>query len=208
MTLISSQIGYDFDGVLCHTMPAFIQYWKDKYGWDIDCINTREFRMDFGPDYNFKHIVEDIETSINMFQPYLYPHTYAMELVREIGTRLNQVPIIITARSENNREVTEMWLNHWLAYPYELIMTGDTPKADVVAEQEGMLYFVEDRYSTCHSLAQLCDKVFMPRRPWNIGRDLLSEAIVPVNNLVEVYNDILGNSDTDSRDDSIPADNA
>jgi len=192
MALLSSQIGYDMDGVLCDTMPAFQQYWLDNYDHIIDNTTLRGFEIPFGENYNFKNLHKDIIAAINMFQPYLYPHAYALELVREIGTKLNQVPIIITARHRENYDVTVAWLDHWLAYPYELIMSGNKAKADVISEQEGMLYFVEDRYKTVHSVAPVCEKVYMPRRTWNQGRELLRDNIYEVNNLIEVYNDILG----------------
>lgn len=198
MALVSSQIGYDIDGVLCDTMPAFIQYWKENYDWDIDDITSRVFEMPMPPDYNFKDIHFDIITAINTFQPYLYPHAYAMELVREIGNKLNQVPILITARHEDNEEVTRRWLNHWLSYPYDLVMAGGKSKADIIAECEGMLYFVEDRYKAVHSIAPVCEKVYMPRRAWNEGRELTRENIVPVNNLIDVYNDIFGTNEEEA----------
>lgn len=202
MALVSSLIGYDLDGVLCDTMPCFVQHWKEKYDWVIEDTDNRQFEMPMPPGYNFKDIHQDIIDAINTFQPYMYPHAYALEIVREIGNKLNQVPIIITARHPENEEITRRWLNHWLAYPFDLVLTGNKNKADAVAECEGMLYFVEDRYKTAHQISHVCEKVYMPRRVWNQGRELTQSNIIPISNLIEVYNDILGSGSEDTDSDS------
>lgn len=190
-----TMIGYDFDGVLCDTMPAFLAYWKAKYDWVIADFDTRQFEMPFQPDYNFKDVYDDIAESINEYNAYCYPHAFAMELVREMANRSNEVPIIITARVEENRKVTEMWLQHWLGIPYELELTNGKTKAELIAEHDGMLYYIEDRFQTVNEIAPVCEKVYMPTRVWNTGRPLQHDNIMPVANLIEVYNDIFGDED-------------
>ena len=190
MTEINSLIGYDFDGVLCDTMPCFVRHWKDKYDFTVADVETRTFNLDFFPEYDFKNAHDDIAEAINTYNQYCYPHTFAMEIVREIANRLNQVPIIITSRPEVNKEITEAWLQHWLGIPYLLIMIDGKSKADSIAEQEGMIYFVEDRYRTVHSISHLVEKVYMPIRVWNTGRELKADNIIPVGSLVDVYEDM------------------
>jgi uncharacterized HAD superfamily protein len=180
-------VGYDFDGVLCETMPAFHQYWYEKYGWRILDGETRTFDMPMPPDYDFKNIYSDIVEALNLYQPYLRPHAYAMEMVREMARQSNETPIIITARSLKNKEVTENWLKDYLGIPFTLVMDTKS-KAETIAEWR-IKYFVEDRFKTVNTL-NMCEKVFMPDRSWNSGR-VPQDFVVRVNNLIEVWDEIM-----------------
>jgi uncharacterized HAD superfamily protein len=184
-----TKIAYDFDGVLCSTMPAFHQYWKEKYNWKIfdHEKGNRSFEMPMPEDYNFKFISKDIEEAINKFQSFLYPHAYAMELVREMANNFNEQPIIITARNAANKDVTDAWLKRYLGIPYVLYLVGgDTgenkPK---LIEGLGVKYFVEDRFKTVNSIKS-CRKVFMPDRPWN-GNRKPNKHVLRVRNLIDVW---------------------
>jgi uncharacterized HAD superfamily protein len=184
-------------------MPAFMLYWKENYDWVVEDYDEEGkclgWNMPMPPDYNFKDIHDDIAKAINTYQNYLYPHAFAMEMIRELARASNSPPVIITARREDNRDVTNEWLQYHLGIPFDLRMVNNGPKMDVIAECQGMQYFVEDRFKAAHDISHVCDKVYMPRQPWNQGREITRENVIPVHNLVEVYNDILGN---DTEDDA------
>jgi uncharacterized HAD superfamily protein len=185
-----NKIAYDFDGVLCDTMPAFIQYWQEKYSWTIWEHTTNTFNMPLPEDYDYSKIHGDIVEAVNLYQPYLQPYAFAMEMVREIAREYNEQPIIITARRPENVEVTRSWLKAYLGIPFTLISTGEKGKGsgenkpDVIAEHK-IQYFVEDRFKTCNSIKS-CDAIFMPDRPWNWDRTPLDH-VIRVNNLLDVW---------------------
>ena len=180
-------IAYDFDGVICSIMPAFHQYWKEKYDWTIFDGDTRTFNMPMPKDYDFKHISDDIAEAINLYQSFMRPCAYAVEMVREIANVMNQTPIIITARRYENKEVTEEWLRHYLGIPYSLTFAEGRGKPDICKEWK-ITHFVEDRFRTVGNLAEVCDHVYMPDRVWNSRRKHLEfDNITRVNNLIDVY---------------------
>jgi uncharacterized HAD superfamily protein len=180
-------IGYDFDGVICETMPAFHQYWKEKYSWSIFDGDSRTFEMPMPKDYDYKNISDDIEEALNLYQSFLRPYGYALEMMREIANVLNQTPIIITARRIQNREVTDEWLSHYLGIPYTLVFAEGRSKPSICEEWK-VTSFVEDRFKTVGNLAHVCDHVYMPDRVWNSGREHRGfKNIHRVNNLIDVY---------------------
>jgi len=174
-------------------MPAFHQYWSEKYDWRIFDGDGRSFNMPMPPDYDMKNIHSDIVEAINLYQPYLKPHAFAMEMVREFANRWNETPLIITARRPENVEVTDSWLQHYLGIPYTLVTTGSEVsssgenKPDTIAKW-GVRYFVEDRFKTCNNIKS-CDQVFMPDRPWNTHRVPLDH-VMRVNNLLGVWDEV------------------
>ena len=124
----SKTIGYDFDGVICEVMPAFHQYWKEKYNWMMFDGNLRTFDMPMPEDYNVKHISDDIAEATNLYQAYMRPPAYAVEMIREIANVLNETPIIITARRKETSEVTDEWLKNYLSIPYTLVFAEGRSK--------------------------------------------------------------------------------
>jgi hypothetical protein len=194
----TTTIAYDFDGVLCNTMPAFHQFWFEKYNWNIWEGEARTFLMPMPEDYDFKNINTDIQEALNMYQAYLHPHAYAMEMVREMARQFNEQPIIVTARAAVNKDATDAWLKFHLGIPYTLYcIGGDTGegKPEVLAGMH-IRYFVEDRFKTVNNIKS-CETVFMPSRPWNTGRTPLDH-VVRVNNLIEVWDYIMQEGEDDS----------
>jgi beta-phosphoglucomutase-like phosphatase (HAD superfamily) len=180
-------IAYDFDGVLCNTMPAFQQYWQEKYSFRISANAQTEFAMPMPEGYDERGIGNDIEEAINLYQGYLQPFSFAMEMVREFAREYNEQPIIITARRKVNIEATDTWLKHYLGIPFTLVaVTGHSKKAEIVGPEWGIAHYVEDRYRTVNELAATGVKVFMPERKWNMGRPL-HDSVVVVNNLLDVW---------------------
>ena len=181
-------IGYDFDGVLCESMPAFHRHWKEKYGFDMFDLGHPTFEMPMPEDYDLKDIHEDIVEALNTYQLYLHPHSYAMEMVREFAKEFNETPIIITARSKKVTRSTNEWLKMCLGIPYTLVhVEGHGNKADVIASYK-VKHYVEDRFRTCNQINS-CEKVFMPDRAWNWDRTP-QDHVVRVHDLVDVWDHI------------------
>lgn len=180
-------IAYDFDGVICDTMPAFEQHWFTKYDWLIPQSDSWEIGMPEG--YDYKHIVDDISEAHQLYQSYLYPHTFACESIRHIANQLQESPIIITARRREDREVTEAWLKHWLGIPYTMYVTSGKRKDDIVKSMK-IRYFVEDRFKVATEVGEVCDTCFMPNRPWNAGRSTTSR-VTRINDLVNIIDTVL-----------------
>lgn len=190
-----TKIAYDFDGVLCNSMPAFHQYWQEKYNYRMSDYKHNSFEMPMPKDYNMSNIYSDIVESINLYQTYLWPHTFAMEMMREFAREYNEQPIIITARSRKTTEVTDAWLRHYLGIPFTLVhVGGHSGKADIVGPEYGVQYYVEDRFRTVNQLAKTEVKTFMPERPWNYGRPLPDNVVI-VNNLLDVWDWIQQNEE-------------
>jgi uncharacterized HAD superfamily protein len=195
-----TQIAYDFDGVLCDTMPAFHQFWREKYNHEIRDFTSSTFEMNLQDGYDLKDIYKDITDAINTYQPYLQPYAFALELVREFARQYNEQPIIITARRAESREVTSSWLKAYLGIPFTLMIVGEAGTASGANKPEilaglGVKYFVEDRFKTCNSIKS-CERVFMPDRSWNWNRTPLDH-VVRVNNLLDVWDYIEGGEGED-----------
>ena len=173
--------------MICDIMPAFHQYWKEKYNWMIFDGEVLEFEMPMPEGYDIKHISDDVAEATNLYQAYMRPHAYAVEMIREIANVLNETPIIITARRKETSEVTDEWLKHYLGIPYTLVFTEGRSKSSICEEWK-ITHFVEDRFKTVGNLAQVCSAVYMPDRARNSGREHKGfDNIHRVNNLIDVY---------------------
>lgn len=180
-------IAYDFDGVLCDTFPAFEQHWFTKYNYLIP--QSSSWYMGMPEDYDEKNMHDDILEAHQQYQAHLYPHAFSMESVRHMANQLQESPIIITARKEDSKEVTEAWLKHWLGIPYTLYMTAGSRKDDMVKSLK-IRYFVEDRFKVANEIGEVCETCFMPKRPWNVGRQP-TERVTRINDLVNIIDTVL-----------------
>lgn len=92
---------------------------------------------------------------------------------------------IITARSKDMKEATEVWLKMHQVPHDSLSMTDSQPK-DSIAKNLKVEFAIEDNPKHATILAETGITVFVPEYPWNRGK-LNHKNIIPVKNCSEIF---------------------
>ena len=170
------QIGFDFDGVIADIGEAFIRLACTKYGHcDLTLEQISSFQVEQClnmPRSTIEMIFEDIlQDSIGTG---LKPIDGAVDSLKQLS---RHAPVtIITARPEIG-PVSD-WLNHYYgseATRIKLVSSGDHDDKERYIRAHDILYFIDDRLTTCMMLAESGLKPLVFSQPWNrAGHDLPS----------------------------------
>jgi uncharacterized HAD superfamily protein len=170
------QIGFDFDGVIADIGEAFIRLACTKYGHcDLTLEQISSFQVEQClnmPRSTIEMIFEDIlQDSIGTG---LKPIDGAVDSLKQLS---RHAPVtIITARPEIG-PVSD-WLNHYYgseATRIKLVSSGDHDDKERYIREHDILYFIDDRLTTCMMLAESGLKPLVFSQPWNrAGHDLPS----------------------------------
>ncbi|MBT8328096.1 MAG: hypothetical protein HKP52_04580 [Desulfofustis sp.] len=170
------QIGFDFDGVIADIGEAFIRLACTKYGHcDLALEQISSFQVEKClnmPRPTIDKVFEDIlQDSIGTG---LKPIDGAVESLKQLSRR---APVtIITARPEIGP------VSDWLQLHYgseaariKLVSSGDHDDKERFIREHDILYFIDDRLTTCRMLAESGLKPLVFSQPWNsAGHDLPS----------------------------------
>ena len=169
-------IGFDFDGVIADIGEAFIRLACTRHGHcDLELEQINSFQVEQCLDMDratIEQIFEEIlEDSIGTE---LKPIDGAVESLKQI---YRQAPVtIITARPEIG-PVSD-WLNLYFGAEAERIMlvsSKDHDDKERFIRQHNLIYFIDDRLTTCRMLAESGLKPLLFAQPWNRhGHDLPS----------------------------------
>ena len=171
-----AQIGFDFDGVIADIGEAFIRLACTKYGHcDLTLEQISSFQVEEClnmPRSTIEKIFEDIlQDSLGTG---LKPIDGAVESLRQLS---RHAPVTsITARPELG-PVSD-WLNHYWgtdATSITLVSSGHHDDKERYIREHDILYFIDDRLTTCIMLAESGLKPLVFSQPWNrAGHDLPS----------------------------------
>ena len=165
------QIGFDFDGVIADIGEAFIRLACTKYGHcDLTLEQISSFQVEQClnmPRSTIEMIFEDIlRDSIGTG---LKPIDGALDSLRQLS---RHAPVtIITARPEIG-PVSD-WLDHYYgseATRIKLVSSGDHDDKERYIREHDILYFIDDRLTTCMMLAESGLKPLVFSQPWNRSR--------------------------------------
>lgn len=177
------QIGFDFDGVIADIGEAFLRLACTNYGHcDLTLEQISSFQVEEClnmPRSTIEKIFEDIlQDSIATG---LKPIDGAVDSLKQL-TRHTPVTII-TARPEIG-PVSD-WLRHYFgaeATRFKLVSSGHHDDKERYIRMHNILYFIDDRLTTCVMLAESGLNALVYSQPWNrAGHDLPS-----VNNWQEI----------------------
>ena len=170
------QIGFDFDGVIADIGEAFIRLACTKYGHcDLTLEQISSFQVEecLNMDRStIEKIFEDIlQDSIGTG---LKPIDGAVDSLKQLSRR---APVtIITARPEIG-PVSD-WLNLYCGSEADritLVSSGHHDDKERYIRDHDILYFIDDRLTTCLMLAESGLKPLVFSQPWNRrGHDLPS----------------------------------
>ncbi len=176
-------IGFDFDGVIADIGEAFIRLACTRYGHcglELEQINSFQVEQCLDMDRaTIEQIFDDIlQDSIGTE---LKPIKGAVEALQQLS-RQAQVTII-TARPQIGP------VSDWLklhcgdeAEAITLVSSGNHDDKERFIRQHNLVYFIDDRLTTCRMLADSGLKPLLFTQPWNRhGHDLPS-----VNNWREI----------------------
>ena len=155
-------IGFDFDGVLCYSVPFLIRFFHDKYGfWLTD--NKPKFHFDFPPEYDIRKVRTDIAEAILKYNKHMTPHKDAVTGLHNIVDVLDIERVkVVSARHPSTEIVTKRWLEKWfpsLQFETHIINRGSQKRK--ACEELNITHFVEDRYKTVLDLAKTLNTVFI-----------------------------------------------
>lgn len=162
------QIGFDFDGVIADIGEAFIRLACTKYGHcDLTLEQISSFQVEQClniPRSTIEMIFEDIlQDSIGTG---LKPINGAVDSLKQLS---RHAPVtIITARPEIG-PVSD-WLNHYCgseATRITLVSSGDHDDKERYIREHDILYFIDDRLTTCMMLAESGLNPLVFSQPWN-----------------------------------------
>lgn len=164
-------IGFDFDGVIADIGEAFIRLACTNHGHcDLKLEQISSFQVDQCldmPPGTIEQIFEDIlQDSIGTD---LKPIDGAVESLRRLSSH---APVtIITARPEIGP------VHDWLRLHYgegadrlKLISSGNHDDKERYIRQHNIIYFIDDRLTTCRLLAESGLKPMVFAQPWNRDR--------------------------------------
>ncbi len=161
-------IGFDFDGVIADIGEAFIRLACNSYGHcHLKLENIRSFQVDQCIDLPLS-IIEQIFADIlqDSIATGLKPISGAVESLKYLS---GHGPVtIITARPEI--KPVEAWLQHYWggqSCDIKLVSSGHHDDKERYIRQHNILYFIDDRATTCKMLAESGLKPLVFTQPWN-----------------------------------------
>ncbi|MGI9537771.1 MAG: 5' nucleotidase, NT5C type [Desulfocapsaceae bacterium] len=166
--IVPELIGFDFDGVIADIGEAFIRLACTDHGHcdlKLEQINSFQVEQCLNmPRATIEKIFEDIlQDSIATD---LKPINGAIESLKQIGIR---GPVtIITARPDIGP--VHDWLQlYWGegAERIKLISSGNHDDKERFIRQHNIIYFIDDRLTTCQMLAESGLKPMVFTQPWN-----------------------------------------
>ena len=170
------QIGFDFDGVIADIGEAFIRLACTRYGHcDLTLEQISSFQVEQClnmPRTTIEQIFEEI--LLDSIGTGLKPIVGAVESLQHLS---RHGPVkIITARPDLG-PVSD-WLSHYCgaeAARIKLITSGHHDDKERFIKELDILYFIDDRLTTCLMLAESGLKPLVFSQPWNrAGHDLPS----------------------------------
>ncbi len=161
-------IGFDFDGVIADIGEAFIRLACSKYDYcDVKLEQLRSFQVDQCLDLpvdTIEQIFDDILK--DSIATELRPINGAVESLKRLHS--HSPVTIITARPEIGP--VRDWLQRYFgnhAEGIKLITSGDHDDKERYIRQNNLLYFIDDRATTCIKLAEAGLKPLVFSQPWN-----------------------------------------
>ncbi len=164
-------IGFDFDGVIADIGEAFIRLACTNHGYcDLQLEQISSFQVEQCLNMErrtIEQIFEDIlQDSIGTD---LKPIDGAIESLKQIGSH---GPVtIITARPDIGP--VHDWLQLHCGEGVErikLITSGNHDDKERYIRQQNIVYFIDDRLTTCRMLAESGLKPMVFAQPWNRDR--------------------------------------
>lgn len=179
------KIGIDLDDVLSESTAAFIKFYNETYGTNLD-IKTKE-------KYGWWEIVdvprEEYEKRVHKF--YTTPYFKNTEPINDASETLKKLKknnelYIITARGNNIKEITEKWVENNFPNIFSKIYYTNqfeqglkkTTKA-TICNNLNIDIFIEDSLEFAEDCAKSNRKVYLLDYPWN-QTDKLPEGITRV----------------------------
>ena len=133
------RIGVDIDGVVSDSYPFWLGELNKYFNKDIKELYCYELQLIFdvpGEEMN-NFFVENLETLFTVPKP-MPGASGALGVLR----REHEI-VLVTARREEEEEITRRWLSaHQIPFD-KLMMVGDRSKAEICLEQ-GIEFFIED----------------------------------------------------------------
>jgi 5'(3')-deoxyribonucleotidase len=164
-------IAFDFDGVIADIGEAFIRLACTDHGHcDLKLEQIKSFQVDQClnmPIGTIEQIFEDIlQDSIATD---LKPIDGAIESLMQIG--IHGPVTIITARPEIGpvHDWLQLHCGEW-AERIKLISSGNHDAKERYIRQHNIIYFIDDRLTTCQMLAESGLKPMVFAQPWNRDR--------------------------------------
>lgn len=177
-------IGIDIDGVLTDEGPDQNSIWQQKMNDFFEReITLKEYTYDLGRAFALSQ--EELNLFIQENIEEIYSNVNAVEKAREILTELKQAGhrlILITARSEEHRGITENWLQE-NSIPYHELHHEDQ-KAPLAVEKNIAL-FIDDRKENAIEIAARDIPVILVSKYHNLDFKG-NEKISKVNNWDEI----------------------
>jgi len=176
-------VGIDIDGVLADTVTSMAVWSRIVYGKGFDPKSVTTWDLTECTDLTSNE-VEDMINSPNLYSSAL-PYHFGPDVIRLMAERQACTYIwFVSARPTITLGATAAWLN------WHHIAEAGTLKIDVTdkenfADQHGVNVFIEDNPQTVLKLANICEFVLMPTRPWN-NMIKLPRNVYPVSGWLEI----------------------
>ncbi|MEN8188401.1 MAG: hypothetical protein ABFS19_01040 [Thermodesulfobacteriota bacterium] len=172
MRVNSSEIGFDFDGVIADTAEAFIRLACEEHHF---CSFSLEDITSFEVENCLDMPADTIERIfLDILHDSLASRLRPMEGSVEVLSRMSNIaPVtIITARPLEKPVID--WLDHHFEEParekIRLVAMGNHDDKARYIHDHGLRYFIDDRSDTCRQLHAADIHPFVFSQPWNRGK--------------------------------------
>ncbi|MEM3452129.1 MAG: hypothetical protein QW835_00685 [Candidatus Hadarchaeum sp.] len=173
-------IGFDIDGVLADSFFLVREMAKTDFG--VDLLNHLNGYHISVPGLSTVQVKLYYRTILQFYYKRISPYPDAIDLMRQFKNRKVN---LITSRQPSLRKETERWLRENLKINNYQLFFSERKIEEVLTL--GLKFFVEDRLATANDLAGVLELVFLPNRPWNIGRET-AKNVVRIDSLLEIKN--------------------
>lgn len=189
MNIKSTEIGFDFDGVIAATGETFLRLACEEFGhcsFGLEDIRDFEVEDCLGiPKEHVEKLFYDI--MIDSLKTGLQPMPGALDVISDLAKQ--STVTIITARPLTHPVAD--WLAHFCAgetcSKINLVATSDHDDKTRYIQDHNLRFFIDDRVETCLQLAKTDITPIVYNQPWNRGRHNLQNVSnwQEINNLLE-----------------------
>jgi len=184
MSIYKPAIGIDIDGVIGDSDKVFRKYIKKYFGINLRRQDVKDFYYEkvLGiPENEMKNFWKRIDEEKRWLEIEILPGAKtALEYLKE-----KYQIIIITARPENIRNLTEEWLSKNQIYYDRLYFInehkGESKLSAILSNSINLKCFIEDRIDFALDFIKAGIKVILFDYPWNrIEKNINSELLIRV----------------------------
>ena len=162
------RIGVDIDGVVSDSYPAWLQELNLHYGKNIEVVDDYDMHLVFDvPSDDMNNFFEgNVERLLMMPKPV----TGAKEGIETLLREGHEV-IYVTARTPEQKDITERWLS-LNGIPYQhVLFSGFKSKVELIKKWR-IQVFIEDYQVNAKAIAEIGVPVLLLNASYNIKKQL------------------------------------